>query len=82
MTPRLISKQAAADYLSVCVATLDSYIQQGLLPGPVANTRRFDRLAIDRALDKLSNLHSSDGQTSSAYARRQARKRAEANGQR
>ncbi|WP_321340754.1 helix-turn-helix domain-containing protein [uncultured Cohaesibacter sp.] len=80
MTPRLLTKQDAAEYCGVCVATLDSYIRQGLVPGPVANTRRFDRKAIDMALDKLSKLTSSESQSSTAYEKRQARKRAQANG--
>ena len=82
MTPRLLSKKAAADYCGVCVTTLDSYVRQGLVPGPVANTRRFDRKAIDLALDNLSKLTSSKSQSPTAYEKRRARKQAQANGQR
>ena len=75
LAPRLLTRDAAAEYCGVCAATLDKWVREGFLPGPVGGKRRFDRKAIDRALDQHSNLNSTGQGDLSAYERRQARKR-------
>ncbi|SNY94109.1 Helix-turn-helix domain-containing protein [Cohaesibacter sp. ES.047] len=74
MTPRLLTKQTAAAYCGISPVTFDAWIRDGLLPPPITGHRRYDRRAIDLALDKLSNLDSTEDQSQSAYERRRKRK--------
>jgi predicted DNA-binding transcriptional regulator AlpA len=51
--PRYMDAQAVAAYLSVCVDTLDSLVERGILPPPIRLTKRlkrWDREAIDARL--------------------------------
>lgn len=54
--PRLISKATAAAYLGVTAATFAKWGAAGLVPGPLPGTRRWDRRALDLAIDKLSGI--------------------------
>jgi hypothetical protein len=57
IAPRLLSKIEAARYLGYTTYdTLHQLTKKGIIPGPIPGTARFDRLAIDAALDKLSGL--------------------------
>ncbi|MHC2583013.1 putative DNA-binding transcriptional regulator AlpA [Bradyrhizobium diazoefficiens] len=56
--PRLISKREVAAYLGYSEKSLEKLIAQGVIPPPVAGTHRFDRRAIDVALDRASGLAS------------------------
>jgi hypothetical protein len=52
-----MSKQEVADY--VCggnLSTLSDWIRRGIMPGPIPGTKRWDRKAVDAALDRLSGL--------------------------
>ena len=69
--PRLLTKQQAADYCGVTVATFDAYRRRGIVPPPVANTRRWDRRAIDARLDKLSGLNTKSSALDDWLAERQ-----------
>ena len=42
----------------------DQWVKRGLVPGPIPGTQRWDRKAIDAALDRASGL---DTMTSSAF---------------
>ncbi len=53
---RCFSREQAARYLSLSLSAFDSWVRQGIIPGPVAGTHRWDRKAIDLALDKRSNI--------------------------
>jgi hypothetical protein len=56
-TPRGITRQQAADYC--CggnLSTFDVWVRRGIVPGPIPGTKRWDRKAIDAALDKVSEL--------------------------
>lgn len=55
-TPRTLSRQQAAEYLGLTPAGFDVWVRKGILPPPIAGTRRWDRKAIDAALDKSSGL--------------------------
>ncbi len=55
MLPRGLTRDQAAAYCG-CETTdaFDGWVRRGIVPGPMAGTRRWDRKAIDRALDRLS----------------------------
>jgi excisionase family DNA binding protein len=46
----------AAAYLGISPATFTKWVANGTLPKPIPNTRRWDRKAIDLALDKTSGI--------------------------
>ena len=54
--PRGLGREDAAEYCGVEPATFDDWRQKDLIPGPMPGTRRWDRKALDIALDKLSNI--------------------------
>ena len=57
--PRGITRKEAAAYCGCgSVATFSNWIRRGILPGPVPGTKRWDRKAIDAALDRASGLES------------------------
>jgi hypothetical protein len=53
--PRLLSGTAAAAYCGVTLNTWSKWVASGLVPKPVIG-RRWDKRAIDLALDKLSGI--------------------------
>lgn len=53
---RGLSEKAAAEYLGLSVSGLHDWRRKGIVPGPIPGTHRYDRKAIDAALDKLSGL--------------------------
>ena len=66
MTPRGLTREAAATYLGLSPSGFDAWIAEGRIPGPIPGTKRWDRKAIDVALDRLSKL---DHNSPSAYDR-------------
>ena len=57
MIPRCLNRRQAAEYCGCCsLRAFDEWVRRGIVPGPIAGTRRWDRKAIDAALDKRSNL--------------------------
>jgi predicted DNA-binding transcriptional regulator AlpA len=54
--PRLLSKGAAAAYCGCSVPTFSKWVLAGIIPPAFSITRRWDRAAIDTALDKASGL--------------------------
>lgn len=57
VTPRLLSGTAAAAYCSVTLNTWSKWVSAGLMPKPVIG-RRWDKKAIDLALDRASGIES------------------------
>lgn len=55
---RLLTPSQAAAYCGLTVGGLREWVEANRIPGPLPGTRRYDRLAIDRALDRLSGLTS------------------------
>ncbi|WP_434888880.1 helix-turn-helix transcriptional regulator [Bradyrhizobium sp. HKCCYLS2038] len=53
--PRLMSGRQAAAYCGVTLATWSKWVADGAMPKPVIG-RRWDRKAIDLALDKASGI--------------------------
>jgi hypothetical protein len=54
--PRLLSGAGAATYCGVTPATWSKWVADGRAPKPLPGTRRWDRKAIDLALDKISGI--------------------------
>lgn len=46
----------AAEYCELAPATFSNWVAAGRLPPPLPGTRRWDRRALDAAIDKLSGL--------------------------
>jgi predicted DNA-binding transcriptional regulator AlpA len=53
---RLMTGAEAAAYLGISTATFSKWVAKGIAPKPIPNTRRWDRKAIDLALDKTSGI--------------------------
>ena len=56
MQTRGLKFQEAAAYCGVAESTLRSWMSKGLVPKPWPQTHRVDRLALDKALDRLSQM--------------------------
>ena len=57
IAPRGLSKADAAAYCGCRTeAAFEDWITKGIVPGPIPGTTRWDRKAIDRALDRASGL--------------------------
>ena len=55
--PRGITREEAATYCGCgSMATFSNWVRRGIIPGPVPGTKRWDRKAIDAALDRASGL--------------------------
>ena len=55
MTPRLLTKKQAAEYLNYSPHHFDQLVKSGLIPSPVFGGRRYDKEAIDRALERIAD---------------------------
>lgn len=58
LQPRLLTKTQAAEYCGLTVSGFSQWIACGKVPGPLPNSHRWDRVAIDHALDRLSKIAS------------------------
>ena len=57
LEPRGLSKEQAIQYVGAgSVSSFDDWVRRGIVPGPIPGTHRWDRHAIDRALDARSGL--------------------------
>ena len=59
--PRLMTGGEAAAYLGLTPASFSKWVADGRAPKPLPGTRRWDRKAIDLALDKLSGIVAPSG---------------------
>jgi hypothetical protein len=63
--PRGLSATAAAAYAGCqTVAAFRAWVRRGIMPKPMPGTRRYDRRAIDLALDHLSQITSHSSESS------------------
>jgi hypothetical protein len=54
---RGLSRRDAAAYAGCeSLSAFNNWIRRGIIPGPIPGTHRWDRKAIDAALDKASGL--------------------------
>ncbi len=58
IAPRLLTRAQAAAYCGVGTTTFTAWVRRGIIPGSISATRRWDRKAIDAALDALSRIDS------------------------
>lgn len=56
LKPRLLSRQEAAAYCGVSVATFSGWVTAGHMPRPLFGSKRWDKRAIDAQLDEASGL--------------------------
>lgn len=56
LAPRVLTKAQAAAYCSLTESGFEHWVATGKLPGAMKGTRRWDRTAIDLALDRLSGF--------------------------
>jgi hypothetical protein len=55
--PRGMSKQQAAAYAGCeSLSAFSDWVRRGFMPRPIPGTRKWDRKAIDAALDRLTGL--------------------------
>jgi predicted DNA-binding transcriptional regulator AlpA len=54
--PRLMSHEQAAAYCNLTLGTFDRWVKTKKLPRAIASTWRWDKRAIDLAIDKLSGV--------------------------
>lgn len=54
--PRLMTGRQAAVYCGITPVTWSKWVVDGTMPKPLPGTRRWDRKAIDAALDKASGI--------------------------
>jgi hypothetical protein len=54
--PRLMTGAEAAAYLGLTPASFSKWVAEGRAPKPLPGTRRWDRKAIDLAIDKASGI--------------------------
>lgn len=53
---RCLTREQAADYCGLTPTGFYAWQRQGIIPGPIPGTKRWDRHALDAALDKASGL--------------------------
>ncbi|MET4217862.1 hypothetical protein ABIB00_003074 [Bradyrhizobium sp. LB14.3] len=70
LTKRGLTKQEAAEY-SGCnsLAAFDRWQQKGIVPPAIPGTNRWDRKALDVALDRASGLVTESAQELTPYQR-------------
>lgn len=56
LAPRILAKPTAAAYCGLTEAGFDDWVKRGLLPKVLKGTRRWDKVAIDLALDRPSGI--------------------------
>lgn len=54
--PRLLTRAEAAAYCGVGMGAFSDWTRKGILPKALKGTQRWDRAAIDAALDRRSGL--------------------------
>lgn len=67
--PRLLTRADVRALLgSISSSTLARWIAAGTVPGPLAGTTRWDRKAVEAALDRASGLGAASATGGSAWA--------------
>jgi predicted DNA-binding transcriptional regulator AlpA len=54
IAPRLLTREQAATYCGLSFSAFTNWVRSGRIPGPIPQTHRWDKRAIDAALDALS----------------------------
>lgn len=67
---RGLTKHEAADYCGCnSLAAFDRWRQRGIVPGPIPGTTKWDRKALDAALDRASGLMTESAAEMTPYQR-------------
>lgn len=56
LRPRLMTRAQAAAYCAMTASRFSQLVKAGTFPGPIPGTTRWDRVAIDAALDRHSGI--------------------------
>jgi hypothetical protein len=73
-SPRGLSVEEAATYAGCkTVSAFRDWVRKGIMPSPLPGTHRYDRKAIDAALDRLSGLSTTMTEVSEYEAWKQRR---------
>ena len=54
ITPRLLTREQAAAYCGLTPRAFTNWVRHGRIPGPIPQTHRWDKKAIDANFDVLS----------------------------
>jgi hypothetical protein len=77
--PRGMSKEQAAAYAGCeSLSAFNDWVRRGIMPRPIPGTRKWDRKAIDAALDLMSDLDSKIRPQLSPYDKWKASQNADA----
>lgn len=66
--PRCLTKDEAAAYCGLTASGFAAWCRQGIVPGPIPGTKRWDRKALDAALDKASGLRHAEAEPDDPWA--------------
>lgn len=80
VAPRVMTKAEAAAYCRLTPSGFTEWVAKKRLPGPIPGTRRWDKAAIDAALDRLSGLGGSPSGKSALAQWREKRDARQAEG--
>lgn len=61
-TPRCLTREQAAEYCGLTPEGFSAWQRQGIVPGPIPGTKRWDRKALDAALDRASGLRHAEAE--------------------
>ena len=67
LSPRGLTREDAAAYCGLTPEGFDDWVKRGVVPGPIPGTQRWDRKAIDLALDRASGIQSASSDAASPY---------------
>jgi hypothetical protein len=70
--PRGLSREDAAAYCGLSPEGFDEWVKRKLVPGPLPGTQRWDRRAIDLALDQASGIATIPGSAFDEWMARHA----------
>jgi predicted DNA-binding transcriptional regulator AlpA len=80
IAPRLLTREQAAAYCGLSVYGFSEWVKTTRLPGPIPGTIRWDRKAIDAALDVLSRIDAnSEGEALDQWKAKHHARRTERN---
>ncbi len=65
--PRGLTREDAAAYCGLSPEGFDAWVKRGIIPGPIPGTQRWDRKAIDLALDRASGIQCSSDTAASPF---------------
>jgi hypothetical protein len=68
VTPRLMTRSEAAAYCGLSPEAFSQWVGSGRVPHALPGTKRWDRVAIDRAIDRASGILPADAAAAAAPA--------------